>query len=146
MSEAEFLAYIAGFIDADGSISIVTVAKTKKHTTQISACNCNKAPINMLKKRFGGKIRERTWKNKKWKKNYEWKLTALKAAHVIRQILPYLTVKKTQAEIVLKAQELKSKYTRAYLRWHPETKVSRDAQLKILKQKCMKLNERGVKV
>jgi hypothetical protein len=137
------LAYLAGFIDGEGSIGIVVVAKHKKYVTQIAACNCNPTPIMLLKELFGGKIRLRNWKNKKWKPNYEWKLTAKKAAVVIKAILPYLKIKNKQAEIVLRSQQLKGKYTAGMMRWHPELKVARDAELQLLKEECNKLNKRG---
>jgi hypothetical protein len=143
MTENEFFAYLAGFIDADGSIGIVTVAKSKTYVVQICACNCNRTPIDMLQQRFGGKVRTRDWKNKKWKINYEWKLTSLKAISVIEKILPYLKIKNEQAQIAIEAQLLKQKYTPCFLRWHQDVKAIRDEELETLKLRCKKLNHRG---
>ena len=138
-----FYAYLAGFVDADGLIGIVSLAKEKRYVIQVSACNCNETPIQMLKEKFGGKIRKRIWKNKKWKPNYEWKLTSLKAKAVIQELLPYLKIKHEQAKLALEAQELKSEFSCAYWRWNPEVKKKRDSKLLQLKQKCNKLNKRG---
>ena len=143
MTENEFFAYLAGFIDADGSIGIVTVAKSKTYVVQVCASNCNRIPIDMLQERFGGKVRIRDWKNKKWKINYEWKLTSLKAISVIEKILPYLRIKHEQAQLAIEAQLLKQKYTAAFLRWNQDVKEKRDHELEKLKLRCKKLNHRG---
>ena len=143
MNENEFFAYLAGFIDADGSIGIVTVAKSKTYVVQVCASNCNRTPIDMLQQRFGGKVRTRDWKNKKWKINYEWKLTSQKAMSVIEKLLPYLIIKKEQAQIAITAQLLKQKYSRSFLRWHQDVKAARDEELEVLKLRCKQLNHRG---
>jgi hypothetical protein len=138
------LAYLAGFIDGEGSIGIVSIAKHKRYVTQIAAYNTNPVPIELLSRLFGGKVRLRKWKqNKKWKDGYEWKLTALKAATVIRAIQPYLLIKSKQAELVLKAQSLKGRYAGGKFRWHPELMEPHYAALEEIKRECAALNHRG---
>ena len=143
MTESEQLAYIAGFIDGEGSIGIVSVAKHKRYVVQIAACNCNRAPIDLLRSLYGGKVRKRTWNNKRWKPSYEWKLTAKKAVNAINAILPFLMIKREQAEIVLEANKLKNQRSPVWYRWHPTEKEKRDTKLLALKEKCGRLNKRG---
>jgi hypothetical protein len=137
------LAYLAGFVDADGSIGVVTVAKTKQYVGQIAVSNCNKAIIDLFVKHFGGRVRKRHWKNPKWKPNYEWKLTAKKAAFVIDAIRPFLFIKSRQAELVLELQNIKSKNSSSAKRWHPELKTNSDMLCRSIKEQCLALNQRG---
>lgn len=139
------LAYMAGFVDADGSIGIVSVAATKQYVAQLVVCNCDVKPILLFEQYFGGKCRMRKWKNDNWRPNYEWKITAKKAELAIKQLLPYLQIKDEQARHVIKLQELKSRYNAAYLRWNPEIKKQHLSELKQIKDLCGALNKRGVR-
>jgi hypothetical protein len=134
---------MAGFVDADGSISIVTVAKNKRYIPKLTVCNCKKEVVYLFADHFGGKIRKRVWKNKNWRPNFEWTLTSKKASHVIKKLLPYLLIKKKQAELVLQAVEIKSKSSSALARWHPDKWQALQEQLRILKVECKELNKRG---
>ena len=139
------LAYLAGFIDGEGTIGIVSVASHKRYVVQIAACNCNPIPIELLENNFGGKVRLRKWKNENWKPCYEWKLTARKAVAVIKSILPYLLIKGRQAEIAIEAQAFKDLHNAAQIRWNPVLKQERTKKLIQLKEECALLNHRGIK-
>lgn len=148
-------AYLAGFIDADGSITIVTAKyKNKKgimrtqYRIKLSAHNCKIEPIQILQKEFGGgKLRhKKTGKAKlheNWRPCYEWIITNTMAANAIKLMLPYLTVKKEQALLCLKVNELKTSTNAATRRWNPE--LSREITNKFyeLKSQINLLNKRG---
>ena len=137
------LSYMAGFVDADGSISIVTVAKKKRYIPKVAATNCNYEIIELFKNNFGGKIRKRVRKNKNWRDCYEWSLTCRKAGKVIEQLFPYLIIKKEQAALALQAIEIKSKSNAGLFRWRHEEWKKIQTELQILKEKCKNLNKRG---
>jgi isocitrate dehydrogenase len=141
------LSYMAGIVDGEGSISIVSVHRTKQHVCKISVANCNYKIIELFSKNFGGKIRARKHKHeraKNWKTCYEWSITAFKAHDLVKAIFPYLIIKKRQAVLVCRASNIKRKYNRAFMRWHPEKKIRIDQVLSKLKDACKKLNKRGL--
>lgn len=143
VNEELLYAYMAGFVDADGSISISTVAKRKRYIPKITVCNCDQRVVELFSNKFGGKVRKRTWKNKNWRPNYEWTLTCKKASSVIEKLFPYLQIKKRQAKLVLKAVEIKSQSSSALARWHPDKWAELQTQLALLKTECKSLNKRG---
>lgn len=144
-------AYLAGFIDADGSITIVS-AKSKKKNIQyrvkLSAHNCKIEPIQILQKEFGGGKLRNTRRGKvklhpNWRACYEWIITDAQAANAIRQILPYLIVKKEQALLCLEMDTLKKKTSAAARRWNPQLNQDITNKFISLKEKINLLNKRG---
>lgn len=142
-----FYAYLAGFIDADGSISISTVAHNKNQVVALAAHNCKYAPIELLHNMFGGKVRlKKTGKCRNeinWRPCYEWKLTANKAIAVIKKLLPYLMIKKTQAILAIRLQRLKNKY-RGKRQWDSKIDAKCERVYSRIKAKCVALNKRGI--
>lgn len=138
------LGYLAGFVDADGSIGIVSVAKHKQYVAQISVTNCNKDIVDLFAKYFGGHIRQRVWKNPKWKPCYEWKLTADQACDVIALLFAFLKLKQKQADLVLSLGQIKHIHNAVTKRWHPELKIESDRRCAELKEQCAILNKRGI--
>lgn len=102
------LAYIAGFIDGDGSICAQIIVRTDYVlrfqiylTVNVTQKNRRKYILEKLRKIWGkGIVRDRG------DGNSEWALNGF--AHVgpfLTQILPYLRLKKKQANLVLKIIE-----------------------------------------
>lgn len=149
MESKEILySYLAGFVDADGSISIKSLSKKKYAVGFITVYNCNEAVINIFRKELGaGKSRyKKTGKGKNkinWRPCWEWQLTAQKAAIAIRKIRPYLKIKDKQADLVLRLCKLKESSSGGLARWNP-VRYERFQKLYIkLKDRCKKLNKRG---
>ena len=151
-------AYLAGFIDADGSISIIKTKysrKTKnglKESTQyrikLSAHNCKIEPLQMLQKEFGaGKLRhKKTGKTKlhdNWRPCYEWVVCNTQAAIAIKALLPYLTIKKEQANLCIELDDFRQTYSAVQRRWDPDFSKLCDEKFEGLKKKCNLLNKRG---
>lgn len=143
-------AYLAGFIDADGSITIVT-AKTKKsmqYCVKLSAHNCKIEPIEILQRTFGGGKLRNTRRGKvklhpNWRACYEWILTKNQAALAIRTLLPYLVVKREQANLCLELDDLKKSCNSAERRWNPELSNKLTSRFQELKEQINILNKRG---
>lgn len=137
---------MAGFIDADGYISITSVSKTKSFVPKLSVTNCKKEIIELFVREFGGKVRKRVW-NKEGKENwndcYEWSLTNQKAAIVVDKLYDHIFLKKEQARLLLQAAELKKSTCGAGARWHREDYNKVQECLLRLKNKCLDLNKRG---
>ena len=92
----EIYQYLAGFIDADGSIAVHYLPKYNATRERLRATNTARPPLELLAKMFGGKITEKMSQNYKWKNCYEWELSCKAAAEAIRCIYPYLVIKKNQ--------------------------------------------------
>lgn len=54
---------------------------------------------------FGGKARGVSRHREKWNKSYIWEVTRVSAVPILRAILPYLVLKKRQAELFLEFRE-----------------------------------------
>lgn len=140
------LAYMAGFVDADGSIGIVTVSKIKRCIAKITVTNCNYEVMNIFSDQFGGKIREKNNKNPKWRTCYEWSLTNNKAKSVVEVLLPFLKIKKEQAKLVIELQNLRAQNKRdgIHARWHRSKWEEKHKIMMSIKDKCIILNKKGV--
>ena len=113
------LSYTAGFIDADGYISINRYCPRKEKTgtygynLRIGAVNTNKKILLWFQRKFGGFIYKRQVISKKHKQTYAWYLDSKKAEGFLRKIYPYLRIKKDRADIAFKFRKTfdKTKYT-----------------------------------
>ncbi len=98
-------AYVAGLIDADGSLYISKSTNENGYTQFdpiIMVRTTHLKTAKWLVDRFGGMYDRTDWKYDKWKPYYRWKFTSdKKAAIFLDKIIPHLWLKKEQA-IVLK--------------------------------------------
>lgn len=96
-NEKEKLAYLAGLIDGEGTITLLpTYPDRGIYATYLIISNSDDNLINWLTKNFGGVVKEVNQKNSKirpTKKCFNWILRTKKAAEVIEKCLPYLIVK-----------------------------------------------------
>lgn len=98
--------YLAGMVDADGCINIVKMARSKRgeverHELRLQVTNTDKAFIEMIQAQFGGHIRVAGRSNPLHKTAYHWSTQGAQAESIIRQIQPYLIIKKERAEVAL---------------------------------------------
>lgn len=104
------LAYIAGFFDGEGSIGI----NRSKRQTWLEVCfaNTDEPIIAWIYSKLGGRIRviDRSQKNPKWKKAFYAISSSARACKILRTLLPYLRVKKDQAEIAIEYWSLKEQF------------------------------------
>jgi hypothetical protein len=96
------LSYLAGFFDGEGSIVI-----RQSHTIylQINVTQTDPRPLQLYVDLFGGKV-SKMHDDGYWKKSYIWQISSHKAAAALEMMLPYLTVKKAQAELAVEFQKL----------------------------------------
>jgi hypothetical protein len=97
------LNYIAGFFDGEGCIFIKAI-KNKcippLKTIGVTITNNNPAVLKFIQKKFGGNII--------LKRNSAWQLYSHpKIEYFLRAVIPYLKIKKEQAEVALKFINLK---------------------------------------
>lgn len=103
-------AYLAGTIDADGCITVQRVKKLSKRCKRLSTYYIIKIALNetspvvptLLKETFGGQLYTHQPANQSHKRWYIWQVTNQLAISAIRLLMPYLRLKKEQAEIAVK--------------------------------------------
>lgn len=109
MFSVENLAYLAGIIDGEGSIGFEHLAPRAKRPKSYYVCrltviNTNKDIIDRLKQTFKGTsdIRKPI-KNRKV--CYRWYVLGNDLEIAIKSLLPYLCIKRKQAELVLEYRQ-----------------------------------------
>lgn len=102
--ERSDLIYLAGIFDGEGNIDIAhsKPSSTRREQYSLNVAFQQKLPLipNYLVSLFGGSIyRPRS-------RAYFWHIHGAKAASFLRELLPYLRLKKHEAEVALKFQAL----------------------------------------
>ena len=102
------LAYVAGIIDGEGCIRTNNNI-SKQPVIRVHVTNTRLDLILKLKEWFGGYtwINETHKYNPKAKASHIWEVSAKQAASFLTAILPYLFLKREQAELVLALQATK---------------------------------------
>lgn len=96
-------AYIAGFVDGEGHISLKPgTHKNNKvyYTPIVKIANTNREIIEWLKASYGGWIYTKYYKDKQHKDCYCWQLTGPALEGFLLKIQPYLKIKKEQCKLV----------------------------------------------
>lgn len=156
LSEVE-AAWLAGFIDGEGSIQIKWQrSKRDRHmTSSVASISVSQAEprtevLFWLQDKFGGSIASHrsTERNPKHNEAFRWSVTGAAAVKVATEILPYLKLKKRHAEILLAHQATKHSnhiggrrgIPRDAVRISEEIQAVRAAHIAEIKQ----LNKRGI--
>ena len=110
------IAYLAGFIDGEGSISICktnssnSIYKTPRYVLEVTVTNTYKPIIDMFQELFAGSwTRRRHEKHPVWKQSYCIRWASIKAKEILELVYPHLIVKKEQAEVAIEFQSTKTK-------------------------------------
>jgi len=94
------LAYAGGLIDGEGCIGIYYNSVNHNYQLRISVEMVHKDGLEILDKLFGGR-----WYNQAAKQprraRYKWMIFNLTAANALKELLPYLYVKKEHANVAL---------------------------------------------
>ena len=98
------LAYLAGILDGEGSICITRTKpkglyKHSRYTLAINITNTNEWLIRWIDFNFKGTINRTRLPSRRdcWR----WQVHSSKAVEFLRLLLPYLKIKKPQAELAL---------------------------------------------
>jgi hypothetical protein len=92
------LAYVAGFIDADGCIGF---AKNRSSVyPRLIITNTDKAVLEEMQTAFGGDIKPLSKRKDNWKQGYYLRLSWSKAVDLIAKVQPWLRIKQDQAAAI----------------------------------------------
>lgn len=110
-SIAEQLAYIAGFIDGEGTIGIYTHNKNKSCLqVNVHIANTNVEILEEIHMVLGlGTVRAGRRGTSAWKPLYRLEFNHGEAKELLTDLLPYLQIKKEQAKLSLQFLELQKR-------------------------------------
>jgi len=118
------LAYLAGFFDGEGCVSIILNSKSGALTLTVSISQLDPRPLILCQKRFGGSLhRERDHRG--FRTRVSWQTSSRLALAALEQLRPYLIVKGEEADIGIS-------YQRRVMAWAGEDKqAERDFRLQM---------------
>ena len=140
----ERIAWAAGFIDGDGFVSIEKSGKQSKNgyfrfTSRVEATQGIIEPLLELIDLFGGSIH--TVRNQ-FGEYFGWRLRGESVGPVLIALLPYLKVKKRQAEIAIEFSSTVRQLQGKNGRYYPRIDRSIHDRRQVLYQECKILNGR----
>jgi hypothetical protein len=144
MIEEIDLAYIAGFIDGEGCITIVRINKTGTkellwHRPVLAIYNTNRDILNWIQVVLGvGSVCSASLGPPARKQCWRYSVSNSAAIRVIEKVMPYLKVKKLQAAILLRYKD-----TYPSVGWRLSTPGSVTDTREILKTQIQDLNKKG---
>jgi len=117
MSNIATLAYLAGILDSDGHVSIAYISPAQNgpaalspyYKEIISVGQVQPDAVDLLHRTFGGSRYLRKSPSAKWRPLHRWEISNKGAATTLVALLPYLRLKRRQAELVLKLRAVKDR-------------------------------------
>lgn len=105
------LAYTAGIIDGEGCIMIRKNPRKKRkrpfeYTLYVTVASTDQWLPQWLRFAWGGNVASH-WRSLSRFRQWEWQLGSKKASIMLQTILPYLHLKRPQAELAIKFQQAK---------------------------------------
>lgn len=103
----DFDIYAAGFFDGEGCIQIARMRRKGKHDVyalRVSANQRDARPLLLFAEHYGGKVRKHERTRFGQCDMWRWLVSSAKAEAFLLRVLPYLVVKKDQAELALEFQ------------------------------------------
>lgn len=102
-------AYIAGIIDGEGSIGIIRRKSEPSGCIFVAVYNTDPRIPVLMKSYYGGCIHETKPKNG-WRVLFHWRASNLAAEKLLRDVLPFLILKKEQASLCLFVRRYSKRY------------------------------------
>ena len=146
------LAYLAGFLDGEGCFTLVKTYRQDVRFDYWGNIQCgmantpqNREILQWLKNLFGGYYKEFPQTEKRKLRNQKpvvfWRIVSQSSAKCAKQLLPFLRVKRRQAEIIIAFAKLQEKHRRK--RGLKFTKAEIEKRENLL-QEIRKLNKKGL--
>ena len=104
MRKTERLAYTAGIVDGEGC-TCITFTSGKRLCMSVSVTSTDEWLCQWLKMQYGGSVHLMKTQKPNWKHGHRWWLASKQASEFLRLILPYLNLKRPQAELAISFQQ-----------------------------------------
>jgi hypothetical protein len=145
------LAYIAGMIDGEGTVGIYRkVPKKPTHSVRyherVAISNSNLEALNYINDFFPGVFAKNIRYSDKHSPMWRLEYHVLRAHPILEAVLPYLIIKRKQAELVLKYRKtiVLTDRTLVGQAWHPRLDEAEGERRKWYYDELKRLNMRGV--
>lgn len=138
----EDLAYLAGLIDGEGCISIFQRSDSNSLKATLTIAMTDRAPLDWASETFGAKVYEKRVTGAAengWKQCYVWLVSTQKAAEILRNVLPFLKVKREQAALLVELADIRERHRAEGTRNGPH---EQHRQLAIMAE-VQRLNRKG---
>ena len=129
--------YAAGFFDGEGCVNCSS--SRNNSFIRILIVNTNIDVLKEFKEIWGGDINPNHKPKAHWKQAYTWRLQHKAATEFLIEILPFLIVKRKQAEAAIAFNDLRPMQGK---RWTDESKAQANAFLEKIRQ-C---NKKGIEI
>lgn len=143
MDRDALVAWAAGFVDGEGSIFLVRYTQaggSQTYGLRLSVGQVDPEPLFRLKELWGGAIQFVAKRGTSKADSYMWCLAGALVVRACKDILPYLTVKRHQAELAIDYAPLQASLSK---RSHPLT-VSDIAEREEYRKLFSAMNKTGV--
>lgn len=97
----EKLAYLAGFFDGEGCISITYNIKRRNYCLSISIANVKPNVLLDFHHIFGGNLHYSVTKQKNRRNSWRWEINGKSGGDFLTTLFPYLVLKKEEARLAL---------------------------------------------
>lgn len=109
VTSADILAYAAGLIDGEGSISIRARPSRRSLYVVISIANTDQRMTDWLRTQFGGTVgRSHQNPERGWRPQWTWQLLGGAVCQLLEAVQPWLIVKGEQARVALGFEQLRT--------------------------------------
>lgn len=98
------LAYLAGFFDGEGCISISHSCKGKYISLNCYVATKGEYMPRLFQFHFGGSVRRHNLARGTQVDHWKWHIAAIKASEFLKAIYPYLKLKEPQADLAIAFQ------------------------------------------
>jgi len=110
MEREQQVIWAAGFFDGEGCVLIYKAQDHRRpqdyHTLSLQVGQTTIAPLLLFRELWGGTISFSKAQQAKHADHYCWRVTSRLAVQPLKEMLPYLLVKRAQAELGLKFTQL----------------------------------------
>ncbi len=110
MIDRELVAYLAGLFDAEGSILIQKKRpagsnKSVRYALSVTLTNTRPELVRLVQRRFKGSVVGPVHQTERQRPFYRWKLEGASARNFLREIEPYLIIKRDRVAMAHEMQD-----------------------------------------
>jgi hypothetical protein len=116
MPERDDWIYLAGMIDGEGCITIMSRGQDQAPVAAVIVVNTDTRLMAWLKSTFGGNVRRQAKAVGKHKQAWQWRILARQAETVLVEIRPFLKLKGDQTDVALAYRSLKRPELKSLIR------------------------------
>jgi len=91
MTDRDKLFWFIGLFEGEGSFSL-----TPKYAKWITITSTDRDVLERVQETFGGTIIKPTLRRENWKQEYVWYTTKVESSKLIKEMLPYLSVRRVK--------------------------------------------------